>query len=80
MPLDRPTTRRALLASGFTLCPSLLLNAASRAQQPKTAADDVPPAEDLFGRDGFERNVEAVAEMEKQVGLYDLAGFTPEAP
>ncbi len=31
----------------------------------------------LFGEDGFERNVEAVAAVEKELGIYDLAAFTP---
>ncbi|HZT39715.1 MAG TPA: hemerythrin domain-containing protein [Bryobacteraceae bacterium] len=31
----------------------------------------------LFGGEGFEKNVEAVAAIEKQLGLYDLAQFTP---
>jgi hemerythrin-like domain-containing protein len=32
----------------------------------------------LFGEDGFERNVEAIAGIEKKLGVYDLAQFTPE--
>ena len=31
----------------------------------------------LFGEDGFERNVEEVARIEKVLGIYDLAAFTP---
>ena len=31
----------------------------------------------LFHGDGFEKNVDAVAQIEKQVGIYDLAQFTP---
>ena len=31
----------------------------------------------LFHGDGFEKNVDAVAGIEKQLGLYDLAQFTP---
>jgi hemerythrin-like domain-containing protein len=31
----------------------------------------------LFGGEGFEKNVEAVAAIEKRLGLYDLAQFTP---
>lgn len=30
-----------------------------------------------FGHDGFEQYVDKVAELEKQVGIYDLAEFTP---
>jgi hemerythrin-like domain-containing protein len=32
---------------------------------------------ELFHGDGFEKNVEAVAKLEKQLGIYDLAQFTP---
>ncbi len=32
----------------------------------------------LFGEDGFERNVERVAGLEKQLGIYDLSQFTPK--
>lgn len=31
----------------------------------------------LFGGDGFEKNVQRVAELEKRLGVYDLAQFTP---
>ena len=31
----------------------------------------------LFGGEGFEKNVEAVAALEKKLGVYDLAQFTP---
>jgi hemerythrin-like domain-containing protein len=31
----------------------------------------------LFHGDGFEKNVEAVAQLEKKLGIYDLAQFTP---
>jgi hemerythrin-like domain-containing protein len=31
----------------------------------------------LFGGDGFEKNVDAVAGLEKTLGIYDLAQFTP---
>ena len=33
----------------------------------------------MFGADGFEKNVEAVAALEKQIGIYDLSQFTPRA-
>jgi hemerythrin-like domain-containing protein len=33
----------------------------------------------LFGEDGFEKYVDEVAGLEKQLGLYDLAQFTPPA-
>jgi hemerythrin-like domain-containing protein len=32
----------------------------------------------MFGKDGFEGMVPRVAEIEKQLGIYDLAQFTPE--
>jgi hypothetical protein len=31
----------------------------------------------LFGEGGFQENVGKVAEVEKQLGIYDLAKFTP---
>jgi hemerythrin-like domain-containing protein len=31
----------------------------------------------LFGKEGFEENVEKVSAIEKQLGIYDLAKFTP---
>jgi hypothetical protein len=33
--------------------------------------------QELFGADGFEKVVEDIAGLEKKIGLYDLAGFTP---
>jgi hemerythrin-like domain-containing protein len=32
----------------------------------------------IFHGDGFEKNVDAVARLEKQLGIYDLAQFTPK--
>ena len=32
----------------------------------------------LFGDEGFEKNVAKVAAIEKQLGIYDLAQFTPK--
>jgi hemerythrin-like domain-containing protein len=32
----------------------------------------------LFGEEGFEKTVEQVAAIEKQLGIHDLAGFTPK--
>jgi hemerythrin-like domain-containing protein len=32
---------------------------------------------DLFGEDGFEKHVEEVARIEKVLGIYELAQFTP---
>jgi hemerythrin-like domain-containing protein len=41
--------------------------------------DDFEKKEDeLFGEDGFFRVVDQVAVLEKKLGLYDLAQFTPE--
>jgi hemerythrin-like domain-containing protein len=31
----------------------------------------------LFGGDGFEKNVDAVAKLERSLGIYDLTNFTP---
>jgi hemerythrin-like domain-containing protein len=33
---------------------------------------------ELFGEDGFDSMVEKVAEIEKQLGIYDLSQFTPK--
>jgi hypothetical protein len=32
---------------------------------------------ELFGHEGFEKMVERVASIEKRLGIYDLAQFTP---
>lgn len=32
---------------------------------------------ELFGKEGFENNVRKIAELEKQLGIYELAQFTP---
>ena len=32
---------------------------------------------DLFGKEGFELMVEKVADIEKQIGIYDISKFTP---
>jgi hemerythrin-like domain-containing protein len=34
----------------------------------------------LFGADGFEKMVERVAGIERELGIYDLASFTPWSP
>ena len=34
----------------------------------------------LFGDEGFEKTVDKVAGIEKQLGIYDLAQFTPKLP
>ena len=33
---------------------------------------------ELFGADGFEKMVDRVAGIEKKLGIYDLAQFTPK--
>jgi len=33
--------------------------------------------QDLFGKEGFEKMVDAVAEIEKKLGIFDLSQFTP---
>ena len=35
--------------------------------------------DELFGNDGFEKVVDKVAQIEKRLGIYDLAQFTPKA-
>jgi hypothetical protein len=32
----------------------------------------------LFGGEGFEKNADAVAALEKKLGIYDLAQFAPK--
>jgi len=32
---------------------------------------------ELFGKEGFETNVDKIAELERQLGIYELAQFTP---
>lgn len=34
----------------------------------------------LFGEEGFEKTVDEVAAIEKQLGIYDLSQFTPKPP
>ena len=34
----------------------------------------------LFGEEGFEKTVDQVAAIEKQLGIYDLSQFTPRLP
>ena len=34
----------------------------------------------LFGEEGFEKTVDQVAAIEKQLGIYDLDTFTPKLP
>lgn len=36
-----------------------------------------PQKNELFHGDGFEKNVDAVARLERALGIYNLAQFTP---
>lgn len=48
------------------------------AKQIKALGEQFEKEEDrLFGNEGFEKTVEQVATIEKQLGIYDLAQFTP---
>ena len=48
------------------------------AQEYATLGEDFENKEhQLFGEEGFEKNVEEVAGIEKSLGIYDLAQFTP---
>jgi len=46
---------------------------------PEAAGTGAPEQEERnrFGEDGFERVVGAVADIEKRLGIYELAQFTP---
>jgi hemerythrin-like domain-containing protein len=47
----------------------------------KELGDQFEKEEDrLFGEEGFEKTVDQVAEIEKQLGIYELAQFTPVRP
>jgi hemerythrin-like domain-containing protein len=49
------------------------------AQRIKELGDQFEKEEDrLFGDEGFEKTVDQVAAIEKQLGIYDLAQFTPK--
>jgi hemerythrin-like domain-containing protein len=49
------------------------------AQQMKDLGEQFEKEEDrLFGDEGFEKTVAQVAEIEKGLGIYDLAQFTPK--
>jgi hemerythrin-like domain-containing protein len=48
------------------------------AQKLKDLGEQFEAEEDrLFGEEGFEKTVNEVAQLEKQLGIYDLAQFTP---
>jgi hypothetical protein len=63
--------------------PSVLFPAFKRLVSPKeydALGDEFEKKEQqLFGEGGFEKNVQEVAALEKQIGIYDLARFTPKA-
>jgi hemerythrin-like domain-containing protein len=49
------------------------------AQRLKELGEQFEQQEDkLFGEEGFEKTVAQVAAIEKQLGIYDLSGFTPK--
>ncbi len=51
------------------------------AKQLKELGEQFEKEEDrLFGDEGFEKTVDQVAAVEKQLGIYDLARFTPKLP
>jgi hemerythrin-like domain-containing protein len=51
------------------------------AKQLKELGEQFEKEEDrLFGDEGFEKTVDQVAAVEKQLGIYDLSKFTPRLP
>ena len=51
------------------------------AKQLKDLGEQFEKEEDrLFGDEGFEKTVDQVARVEKQLGIYDLEKFTPKVP
>jgi hemerythrin-like domain-containing protein len=51
------------------------------AKQLKELGERFEKEEDrLFGEEGFEKTVDQVATIEKQLGIYDLGQFTPKLP
>ena len=51
------------------------------AKQIKELGERFEKEEDrLFGDEGFEKTVDQVARVEKQLGIYDLEKFTPKVP
>ena len=51
------------------------------AKQLKELGEQFEKEEDrLFGEEGFEKTVDKVAAIEKQLGIYELAQFTPKVP
>ena len=61
----------------FELSAGVVCRAASR--QLKELGEQFEKKEDeLFGEDGFFKVVDHVAQLEKKLGIYDLAQFTPK--
>src|SRR5262249_38629787 len=55
------------------------LHTVMSAKQIKDLGEQFEKEEDkLFGEEGFEKTVDQVAAIEKQLGIYDLAQFTPK--
>ena len=49
----------------------------SRSEYDSLGEDFEMKENQLFGGEGFQRNVDAVASIEKRLGIYELAQFTP---
>ena len=57
------------------------LNKLLSAKRLKELGEQFEKEEDrLFGDEGFEKTVDQVAAIEKQLGIYDLGQFTPKLP
>jgi hemerythrin-like domain-containing protein len=55
------------------------LHQITTSQQLKDLGEQFEQEEDkLFGQEGFEKTVDQVAAIEKQLGIYDLSQFTPK--
>ena len=62
-----------------TRCCSRPCTRSSRPKRFKELGEQFEKEEDrLFGEEGFEKTVDQVAAIEKQLGIYDLAQFTPK--
>ncbi len=53
-------------------------NIVSKNEYDSLGADFEKKEHELFGEDGFEKMVDKVAGIEKRIGIYDLAQFTPK--
>jgi hypothetical protein len=72
MKLEKVTGRRKFLRKAAVISSATCLTGC--ATQGKGKAEGCG---ELFGDDGFEQMVDRVAGIEKQLGIYDLAKFTP---